>query len=206
MTRSAFDPHDHALCRNTAIARAEAELRAQRQRFTPLRRRVFELLLEEHRALGAYELLDRLAAEGYARQPPLVYRALEFLVAQGFVHRIRRLNAFIACALPGQMHAPAFLVCTRCGRVAELDAGAVRAALAELAEKHAFTLDEAQIEAVGLCIDCLAPKDTKTAPEAVASPGRAIDAEQAEREGQPAAHQALARPAFSEKEAAGGRS
>jgi hypothetical protein len=59
-------------------------------RLTPVRRRVLEILLEEHKAMGAYDVLTRLAAEGFGNQPPVAYRALEFLEDQGFAHRIRR--------------------------------------------------------------------------------------------------------------------
>ena len=88
-------------------------------RLTPVRRRVLEILLEEHRALGAYDVLQRLAAEGFGNQPPVAYRALDFLVEQGLAHRIRRLNAFTACMHPGEAHAPAFLICRACDAVAE---------------------------------------------------------------------------------------
>ena len=75
---------------------------------TPVRRRALEILLKEHRALGAYEVLDGLREPGFGSQPPVAYRALEFLVTHGFAHRVERLNAFIACAHPGKAHAPAF--------------------------------------------------------------------------------------------------
>ena len=62
---------------------------------------MLEALLESHRALTAYELLDQLAAAGLGSQPPVAYRALDFLVANGFVHRIERLGAFAACTEAG---------------------------------------------------------------------------------------------------------
>jgi Fur family transcriptional regulator, zinc uptake regulator len=68
-------------------------------------------------------VLRRLAAEGFGNQPPVAYRALEFLVEHGLAHRIQRLNAFTACMHPGEAHAPAFLICRTCSTVAEADAG-----------------------------------------------------------------------------------
>jgi hypothetical protein len=59
----------------------------------------------EHRALGAYAVLDQLREAGFGSQPPVAYRALDFLVAHGFAHKIERLNAFVACAHPGESHA-----------------------------------------------------------------------------------------------------
>ena len=124
----AFATHDHAHCAADALARAEAITAANGARLTPVRRRVLEILLEEHKALGAYDVLARLATEGFGNQPPVAYRALEFLVEQGLAHRIQRLNAFTACVHPGKDHAPAFLICRTCHMVAEAEMTA-RAAL-----------------------------------------------------------------------------
>ncbi len=111
----AFAPHDHARCAGEVLALAEARMVQGGQRMTPVRRRSLQILLEAHRALGAYDVLERLAAEGYGNQPPVAYRALEFLEENGLAHRIRRLNAFTACMHPGEVHAPAFLICRACG-------------------------------------------------------------------------------------------
>jgi Fur family zinc uptake transcriptional regulator len=81
---------------------------------TPVRRRVLEILLAQHRALGAYDILDTLREEGLGSQPPVADRALDFLIKNGFAHKIERLNAFIACTHLGQSHTPAFLICWNC--------------------------------------------------------------------------------------------
>jgi Fur family zinc uptake transcriptional regulator len=119
-----------------------------------VRRRTLEILLEAHRALGAYDVLNRLSAEGYGNQPPVAYRALEFLVEQGLAHRIRRLNAFTACMHPGESHAPAFLICRLCDAVAEAPAAPVRAALDQAASDLGFAIERSNIEALGLCPTC----------------------------------------------------
>ena len=151
---TAFAPHDHAACTAEALDHAERLCAETGARFTPVRRRVLELLLEQHRAMGAYEVLDRLAAEGFGHQPPVAYRALEFLTAQGLAHRIRRLNAFAACNHPGQAHAPVFLICEECHTVAEAAETAVRAALDGAAAEAGFTVAGATLEAYGLCPAC----------------------------------------------------
>src|SRR5690606_32331427 len=107
----AFSAHDHSHCCGNLLAQAEHVSTARGARLTPVRRRALEILLESHRALGAYEVLERLAAEGFGHQPPVAYRALEFLVENGLAHRIRRLNAFAACMAPGTSHSPVFLIC-----------------------------------------------------------------------------------------------
>ncbi len=151
---AAFAAHDHAHCTGEALARAEAIAAAQGGRLTPVRRRVLEILLEQHRAMGAYDVLKRLAAEGFGNQPPVAYRALEFLADLGLVHRIRRLNAFTACMHPGEAHAPAFLICRQCHAVAEAPAAPVRAALDRAAEAMGFAVERATVEALGLCPAC----------------------------------------------------
>ncbi|WP_045387115.1 Fur family transcriptional regulator [Falsirhodobacter sp. alg1] len=150
----AFADHNHDHCTGDGIARAEVVAQREGLRLTPVRRRTLEILLEEHRALGAYEVLQRLSAEGFGQQPPVAYRALEFLVENGLAHRIRRLNAFAACMHPGEAHAPAFLICSKCNAVAESPAQSVRAALDAAAEDLGFVIERSNIEALGLCPQC----------------------------------------------------
>ena len=123
-------------------------------RLTAMRRRVLEILLESHVALGAYDVLGRLRSEGHAAQPPVAYRALDFLVSQGLAHRIERLNAFVACHRPAECEAPAFLICRACNRVAETGAVPKRGALAQDAQALGFAIEATVVEAQGLCPGC----------------------------------------------------
>jgi Fur family transcriptional regulator, zinc uptake regulator len=153
---SAFAPHDHTACTSGGLALAEQRLADSGQRLTPVRRRVLEILLGSPRALGAYEVLERLVADGFANQPPVAYRALEFLEEQGLVHRIRRLNAFAACMRVGEVHAPVFLICRSCHAVAETSAALVVDALQTAARGLDFTIERSTVEAMGLCPSCRA--------------------------------------------------
>jgi len=146
-----FSNHDHSSCMRTALDAADAACLARKVQLTPVRRRVLEILLESHSAMGAYDVLARLDAEGLGSKPPVAYRALGFLVEQGFVHRIERLNAFIAGAHPGAAHDPAFMICRACGTVAEAEA---TAALAQSAALSGFQVEQTVIEAEGLCPSC----------------------------------------------------
>lgn len=148
--------HDHARCIADAMSRVEARCAAEGLQLTPVRRRVLEILLEEHRALGAYEILDRLRAEGLGSQPPVAYRALEFLIRSGFVHRIETLNAFIACTEAKEGHAPAFLICRTCRKVIETIAQPESGVLQNAAEHAGFAIETAVREAEGICADCRA--------------------------------------------------
>lgn len=150
----AFAHHDHSHCSGDVMARAEVLAADRGVRLTPVRKRTLEILLEAHRALGAYDVLQRLAAEGFGNQPPVAYRALDFLVENGLAHRIRRLNAFTACMHPGEAHAPAFLICRSCDAVAEAPAAPVRTALDRAAADLGFVIERSNVEALGLCPTC----------------------------------------------------
>lgn len=149
-----FHAHDHAHCSATVLARAEEQARADGVRLTPVRRRVLEILLESHRAMGAYDVLERLAAEGFGKQPPVAYRALDFLVEHGFAHRVRRLNAYAACLSDKRDHAPGFLICRSCEQVAEAESPQLSAALAALGAASGFIVERSTIELLGLCAQC----------------------------------------------------
>ena len=147
-----FARHDHAHCVHSALRIADDVCAARGAQLTPIRKRVFEILLEGHAAMGAYDVLARLDAEGLGSKPPVAYRALSFLVDQGLVHRIERLNAFIACAHPGAAHDPAFMICRACGAVAEAQAG--QGTLSNSAAQSGFQIEQTVIEAEGLCPRC----------------------------------------------------
>lgn len=153
-----FHQHDHAACRASALAAAERRCKDKGLQLTPVRRRTLEILLAEHRAMGAYEVLDILRDEGFGAQPPVAYRALDFLVTNGFAHRIERLNAFIACSLPGAAHAPVFLICTECGTVAEAHLDLRAGRLGDIADTAGFEIDRAVVEIEGRCPACKAAR------------------------------------------------
>ena len=147
-----FVRHDHTNCIASALDCAERRCIEHKVQMTPVRRRVLEILLESHSAMGAYDVLARLDAEGLGSKPPVAYRALSFLVDQGFVHRIERLNAFIACTQPGATHDPVFMICRDCGLVAEAESA--NPALQQAANENGFLLEQTVTEAQGLCPAC----------------------------------------------------
>ena len=157
---TSFRPHQHALCVTSTLQAAEKRCAAQNLRLTPVRRRVLEVLLEQHRAMGAYDVLERLRAEGLGSQPPVAYRALDFWVEVGFVHKIQKRNAFVACTHPGGGHSPVFLICRGCGIVAEGTVDAGDSAVDRAAASAGFQVESAVREVEGLCPECqkAAPK------------------------------------------------
>lgn len=150
-----FAQHDHAACVSDTLAAAEARCASDGLRFTPVRRKVLEILLQEHRALGAYVILDKLRDDGFGSQPPVAYRALDFLVANGLAHKIERLNAFIACVHPSRSHTPAFMICRLCDAVAETQSTPARGALGDAARATGFRIERTVVEAEGVCPSCL---------------------------------------------------
>ena len=147
-----FAPHDHRRCIATAVQAVQAACRAGGLRLTSMRERVLRILLREHCALGAYEILNRLRAQGLEAHPPAAYRALDFLVMHGFAHRIEYLSAFIACAHPGTCHNPAFMICRCCARVAE--AVLALPQLEKAAATAGFEIERMVIETEGVCGGC----------------------------------------------------
>lgn len=152
----AFQPkgHRHADCVTAALAAAERLCARRGARLTELRRRVLELIWRSHEPVGAYALLERLARERGRVAPPTVYRALDFLIAHGLVHRIASRNAYIGCAHPDRDHIGQFLVCSACGSAAELDDRRIEHAIRSTAEAAGFSIEHPVIELAGRCPQC----------------------------------------------------
>jgi Fur family transcriptional regulator, zinc uptake regulator len=149
-----FEDHDHSTCIKDALGAADAYCYREGLQFTKTRRRVLELLLKEHKALGAYDILANLSKEGLGSQPPIVYRALDFLVTNGLAHKIEKLNAYSACSHPGETHAPVFMICRKCNGVVEARTAPLRGFLGTAAKAAGFLIERTVIEAEGLCPSC----------------------------------------------------
>jgi Fur family transcriptional regulator, zinc uptake regulator len=133
-----------------------AEICAKRgAKLTELRRLVLHLILDAEAPPTAYQLLDRMREARKGAVPPTVYRALDFLVEQGLVHKLERLNAFVPCIdADHRDHAAQFLICKKCGTVTEIEDGPTSMALKRAAETQGFQTESAIVELVGLCAAC----------------------------------------------------
>ncbi len=137
-----------------------AELCATRgQSLTPLRRRVFEIVLEAERPLGAYDVMEILARDRGRVAPPTVYRSLDFLRQQGLVHKVLSVNGFVACSQGARPHAAELFICRRCGNAIEVARKAAEPRLQETAAGMGFTIESVMLEVRGLCQDCRAGTD-----------------------------------------------
>jgi Fur family zinc uptake transcriptional regulator len=151
-----LEGHDHGRCVDVALAAAERRCTREAAALTPLRRRVLELVWQSHGPVRAYDLLDRLRSERRGAAPPTVYRALDFLIAHGLIHRIESLNAYVGCNDPARSHGGQFLICRGCGTAAELDDAGIAHAVAERARALGFVVERQTIEVMGLCPRCAA--------------------------------------------------
>ena len=156
-TKPAFPApdHDHHRCAADAITHAEQVCKERAQKFTPIRRQVLQALLSSHRLLGAYEVIDELAKSMPRPAPITVYRALDFLMENGLVHRIESRNAFLACGHDHDTSAMvAFLICEQCGSVGEIPASRVAQSLSDAVRTTGFTPKLSVVEITGTCAHC----------------------------------------------------
>lgn len=135
----------------TVIGQAQKLCQERGVRLTAQRQRVLEILCASQRPLGAYEILEQMGSD----KPPTVYRALEFLLAQGLAHRIESLNAFVGCSHPEHPHASQFLICRDCGVVSELEDPALGQRLDRTLASRGFQADSQVVEITGRCASCL---------------------------------------------------
>ncbi|MCH8322021.1 MAG: transcriptional repressor [Proteobacteria bacterium] len=146
--------HDHRRCIATALREAEDLCRARAVNLTATRRRVLELVWQGHEPVKAYQIINNFRAGHQATKPPTVYRALDFLMENGLVHRIESLNAFVGCTRPENRHQADFFICTACHRVDEIDSGKIAATFEKLARQQNFTISHKTVEVYGLCRAC----------------------------------------------------
>ncbi len=133
---------------------AESYCRRHGLRLTPGRRRVLAMLAERAEAMKAYDLLDSLTRPGERVMPPVVYRALDFWVSHGFVHRIASLNAYVVCGHPLHNHGCQLLICSHCGQALEVCNLRLREAILETARASGFHFEKVALEIHGRCPRC----------------------------------------------------
>lgn len=153
---NALVPHNHDHCIEDALRRAEILCNQRSVRLTPIRRRVLELVWISHEPIGAYAILDQLKLKDRSAAPPTVYRALDFLLEHGLVHRLESLNAFIGCNHPEDRHISQFLICTSCRQAIEVDDPAIFDSAKSCAQRQGFKATRLTVEIEGLCSHCRA--------------------------------------------------
>ena len=154
-SRLVHQPHDHDRCINAALTRAKGLCQERNAKLTPTREAVLTILWQSHRPLGAYQVqeqLSKLLAKNIA--PPTVYRAIEFLLGLGLIHRLPSLNAYIGCPFPSSNHSNLFMICNQCGSAAEMTDAALNEVLQTTSDKANFVLQSQSVELFGHCPQC----------------------------------------------------
>ena len=146
--------HDHARCVEVALADAESICDQRGVRLTELRRRTLQLIWRAHRAVKAYDLLAQLGGSGKPVKPTTVYRALEFLLSEGLIHRVESMNAFVACSAPAESHESVLLLCEACGFVEEITVPELGRVITRCVSATDFVLSRAVVEVRGHCGPC----------------------------------------------------
>lgn len=146
--------HDHADCTASLIARAEQACAKRGTRLTDQRKDVLASVAESHSAVGAYEIIERMALNGARPAPITIYRALDFLLDHDLVHKVESRNAYVACAGVHTNNQPALLVCEKCGNVDEVVELETNAFLKNIAATKAFAVNRVVIELSGTCNQC----------------------------------------------------
>ena len=140
----------HTTCIQDALSFAEDYCVKKGLRFTDLRRKVFQLLWNSHKALTASDIMNVLGKD----QPPLTYRALDFLKEQKLVHYIASLNAYVGCTHPDHPHISQMFICEECHDVTELPGDATAHTLKISAQQAGFAIHQTFVEVLGLCNAC----------------------------------------------------
>ncbi|KLD73334.1 transcriptional repressor [Xanthomonas hyacinthi] len=151
------EPHHHVRDADDFVKVVERVSRERGLRLTPIRANVLRLIAEAGRPVKAYDLLEwvREGRSVGADAPPTVYRALDFLMANGFVHKLESVNAFVACHHPSSaQHSVPFLICDRCHSAVELEDRDVVAQLEQRAKALGFQPQAQTLEVHGLCARC----------------------------------------------------
>lgn len=147
--------HDHKKCVSDALGTAEHLCVVRGVQLTPIRHQVLELIWESHKAVKAYELLDRIKPLMDAAKPATIYRALDFLIEQGLIHRVESLNAFVGCSCSAHQHEQLLLICNNCQEVEERSAPEVMQALSQEIKQAGFIVHSKAIEIHGVCEKCV---------------------------------------------------
>jgi Fur family zinc uptake transcriptional regulator len=150
------DPSHHVHDAPAFVRAVEDACGARGLRLTPIRAQVLGLVAAAGKPIKAYDLLDRMKAQNGSSAPPTVYRALEFLLEQGFIHRLASINAFVGCHHPQVAHSVPFLICDKCQSAIELEDTRVSALLDEQATSLGFATRAQTLEVHGLCAECAA--------------------------------------------------
>ena len=149
-------PERHVHDAGTFVRAVEQACRERGLNLTPIRAEALKQIAQAGKPIKAYDLLERMRGGPGASAPPTVYRALDFLLENGFIHRLVSINAFLACHHPLAGHVVPILICRGCENAQELEDETIAAGLDALARAQHFEPLSTYLEVQGLCAHCVA--------------------------------------------------
>ena len=136
------------------LAGAIAICEQKNVRFTKARQMIFELIVKAQVPVKAYDVLDSVKERDKSAKPPTVYRAIDFLMECGLIHKIHRLNAYVSCSHPSRHKECYFLICSKCNGLTECCSKEIDTVITDTAAKAGFSLRNVSMEMTGICQHC----------------------------------------------------
>ena len=149
-----LDCQDHEVCIESAMRDAEEICQVKGLRFTELRKEVLKLIWLSHNPSKAYDILEMLKGKAWSAKPPTVYRALDFLLENGLVHKLDSINAYIGCSHPRDHNRCYFLICTECNEAKECCSPELSKAIEVAWKNNSFSPQRVTLEVLGQCDAC----------------------------------------------------
>ena len=156
VAKTALAEHHHPHNARAFVREVAAACNARGLRLTEIRSQVLELIAASEKPIKAYDLLDLLKDDRSNAAPPTVYRALDFLLENGFIHKLQSINAYVSCHHPSVVHHVPFLICDVCESATEVCDERVANLLSEQARALGFRTRAQTLEVHGVCEDCRA--------------------------------------------------
>ena len=140
---------------NIYMKNIEKLCKSNNLKLTALRKQVLELILSKKGLVKAYDLLDDLKKIQPNAKPPTIYRSLDFLEENGFIHKLQSLNAFIKCAHPKEHDNCYFLICKKCDNIEEVWSSKIDKVVSNTSMEKNFSPKNVTIEISGICHNCI---------------------------------------------------
>jgi Fur family transcriptional regulator, ferric uptake regulator len=125
------------------------------RRLTGPRRAVAELIDARQGAFTAAELVQQARAERPGLGRATVFRTLDLFLELGAVERIELPDSRHAYVVSGPDHHH-HVVCSRCGRITEIDDRGIKALTKKIAKRTGYAIDTHRLALSGLCPTCQA--------------------------------------------------
>ena len=145
----------HKSCIKEALIEAKIICDQRGVKLTKLRETVLKLIWKNHSYVKAYDLLEELRKIDRSAKPPTIYRSLDFLMENGFIHKIQSLNAFVGCSHPSEHDECYFLICKECQSIEECHSKNINEFVRSTSNTNNFSANQVTLEISGICQECI---------------------------------------------------